>query len=207
MDLLLTILTLAILLFSIIIHEIAHGSIAYALGDTTARDEGRLDLNPLHHLDPVGSLILPVLLIIANAPVIGWAKPVPVNPANFTDKRWGELKVSLAGPMANFVVALIFGLIAKFMPLSADFLVITEIVVFYNIALGLFNLIPVPPLDGSHILFSILPDSFDELKMFLYRYGFIILLFLIFIIPVALNWIYVLADKFLSLFVGQGIMY
>jgi Zn-dependent protease len=198
----LTIFTLLILLFSIIIHEIAHGSVAYALGDPTAKEAGRLDLNPLKHLDPVGSVLLPLFLSILGGPIIGWAKPVPVNPMNFNDQRWGDLKVALAGPMANFSIALIFGLIIKFVQLPESFLIIATTVVFYNIALGIFNLIPVYPLDGSHVLFSLLPDRFEEFKRFLTQYGFIILLFVIFMIPNGLNWVFVLADKILSLFLS-----
>ncbi|MFZ3057830.1 MAG: site-2 protease family protein [Minisyncoccales bacterium] len=198
----LTIFTLLILLFSIIIHEIAHGSVAYALGDPTAKEAGRLDLNPLKHLDPVGSILLPFFLSILGGPIIGWAKPVPVNPMYFSDQRWGDLKVALAGPLANFSIALIFGLIIKFVYLPESFLIIATTVVFYNIALGLFNLIPVYPLDGSHVLFSLLPDQFEEFKRFLVQYGFIILLFIIFIIPNGLNWVFVLADKILRLFLS-----
>jgi Zn-dependent protease len=198
----LTIFTLLILLFSIIIHEIAHGSVAYVLGDPTAKEAGRLDLNPLKHLDPVGSILLPFFLSILGGPIIGWAKPVPINPMNFNDQRWGDLKVALAGPLANFSIALIFGLIIKFVYLPDSFLIIATTVVFYNIALGIFNLIPVYPLDGSHVLFSLLPDRFEEFKRFLVQYGFIILLFIIFMIPNGLNWVFVLADKILSLFLA-----
>lgn len=198
----LTIFTLLILLFSIIIHEVAHGSVAYALGDPTAKEAGRLDLNPLKHLDPIGSVLLPFFMSILGGPIIGWAKPVPINPMYFTDRRWGEFKVALAGPLSNFTVALIFGLIVKFAHLPESFLIIATTVIFYNIALGIFNLIPIFPLDGSHILFALLPDSFEEFKRFLIQYGFIILLFLIFIIPNGLNWVFVLADKILSLFLS-----
>jgi Zn-dependent protease len=137
---------------------------------------------------------------ILGGPIIGWAKPVPINPMYFIDKKWGELKVALAGPLSNFTVALIFGLIIKFVHLPESFLTIAATVVLYNIALGIFNLIPIFPLDGSHVLFALLPDRFDELKMFLTQYGFILLLFLIFIIPNGLNWVFVIADKILSLF-------
>jgi Zn-dependent protease len=200
MDLLLTILTLIILLFSIIIHEISHGTAAYYLGDPTAKMEGRLSLNPLKHLDPVGSIILPLFLMMLGGPVIGWAKPVPVNPAYFRDKRWGDLKVSLAGPASNFALALIFGLIVRFIPLPSGFVEIAAIVVTYNIALAIFNLIPLPPLDGSHILFSILPSSFDGLKVFLSQWGFVVLVFIIFLVPDSLNWIFTIAQNFLYLF-------
>ncbi|MFZ3054785.1 MAG: site-2 protease family protein [Minisyncoccales bacterium] len=200
----LTIITLLILLFSVIIHEVSHGSIAYALGDSTAKDEGRLSLNPLVHIDLVGSIILPLFLSLLNMPIIAWAKPVPVNPMNFTDRRWGDLKVSLAGPLSNFIVALIFGLIIKFVPsLPESFLIVASIVVLYNIALGLFNLIPIPPLDGSHILFSLLPDQFEGFKVFLWQYGFVLLMILIFILPNGLNWIFNLAQTILSLFINR----
>lgn len=204
---LITIFTLLILLFSIIIHEIAHGSIAYALGDPTAKDAGRLDLNPLKHLDPIGSILLPLFMSFLGGPIIGWAKPVPINPMYFRDKRWGELEVSLAGPFSNFTLALIFGLIVKFITLPQSFITIAAIVIFYNVALGIFNLIPIYPLDGSHVLFSLLPDRLNDFKIFMAQYGFIILLLLIFIIPNGLNWVFALADKVLSLFVGQGVSF
>ena len=196
------IFTLLILLFSIIIHEIAHGSVAYALGDPTARDAGRLDLNPLKHLDPVGSVLLPLFMSILGGPIIGWAKPVPINPMYFVDQKWGELKVALAGPLSNFTVALIFGLLVKFVQLPESFITIATIVIFYNIALGIFNLIPIYPLDGSHVLFSLLPDRFEEFKRTFAQYGFILLLFLIFIIPNGLNWVFILAEKILYLFLS-----
>ena len=199
-----TIFTLLILLFSVIIHEVSHGSVAYALGDSTAKDEGRLSLNPLVHIDLVGSILLPMLLLFSGMPIIGWAKPVPINPMNFSDRRWGDLKVSLAGPLSNFIIALIFGLIIKLMPsLPQSFLTIAAIIVLYNIVLGLFNLIPIPPLDGSHILFSLLPDSFEGFKVFLWQYGFILLMLLIFIIPGGLDWIFNLAQIILSFFLKQ----
>jgi len=200
----LTIITLLILLFSVIIHEVSHGSVAYALGDSTAKDEGRLSLNPLVHIDLVGSIILPLFLSLLNMPIIAWAKPVPVNPMNFTDRKWGDLKVSLAGPLSNFTVALVFGLIIKFVPsLPESFLIVAATVVLYNIALGLFNLIPIPPLDGSHILFSLLPDQFEGFKVFLWQYGFVLLMVLIFILPNGLNWIFNLAQTILSLFINH----
>lgn len=184
-SILITIFSLVILLFSVIIHELAHGYVAASLGDPTAKYEGRLTLNPLKHLDPFGSIILPLLLFISGSPILfGWAKPVPVNPYNFTDKKYGELKVSIAGPASNFLVALFFGLVMRFIPYSiflanpGIYIALTYIVSI-NIWLAVFNLIPVPPLDGSWILFSFLPEKFFYIKNFLRQYGVIILIFLI----------------------------
>lgn len=180
-----TIFSLIILLFSVIIHELAHGYVAASLGDPTAKYEGRLTLNPLKHLDPFGSIILPLLLLISRSPILfGWAKPVPVNPYNFKDKKWGELKVSAAGPISNFSLAIVFGLILRFMPQSLllvnpGIAIALTYIVTINIWLAVFNLIPVPPLDGSWILFSFLPDKFSYVKNFLRQYGIIILVFLI----------------------------
>jgi len=189
---------LIILLFSIIIHEIAHGSVAYSLGDSTAKNSGRLTLNPIKHLDPVGSILLPVFLSILSLPIIGWAKPVPINPFNFNDQKWGELKVSIAGPLANFAIALIFGLAIMFISLPQSFLEIASLVIIYNIALGVFNLIPIPPLDGSHILFSLLGERFNNIKKFLYQYGFFLLIFLVF--SGGINWLFNFSYWVTSLF-------
>ena len=177
-DMLITIFSLIVLLFSIALHEVAHGSMALRLGDSTAKYAGRLTLNPIKHIDLFGTIILPLLLIFLRSPfVIGWAKPVPVNPYNFRDQKWGSLKVSIAGPAANFLVALAFGLIIRFIPLSENLFIFLSIIVFYNFLLGLFNLIPIPPLDGSHVLFSFLPERFNQFKLFLHQYGFFILIF------------------------------
>lgn len=202
MDTLITIFSLLVLLFSIIIHEIAHGSVAYSLGDPTAKMAGRLTLNPISHLDPIGSIILPLFLMMAGMPIIGWAKPVPVNPILLQDRRWGDLKVSIAGVAANFLIAIIFGFIIKYgiAYLPQGFLMIASFVVFYNIALGLFNLIPIPPLDGSHILFSFLPESMNGVKYFLEQYGFILLMAVVFLIPGGLDWIFNIATYFLDFF-------
>ncbi len=191
MEIILTIFSLLVLFFSVIIHEIAHGSVALSLGDPTAKMAGRLSLNPVKHIDPFGSIILPLLLFVATAgqgPIFGWAKPVPVNPYNFRDKKWGNLKVSLAGPGTNLLISLFFGLILRFISIPQSLYALFSIIIIYNIILAIFNLIPIPPLDGSHILFSFLPDrSFYSFKMFLQQYGFFILLFLIFF---GLDWIF-----------------
>jgi Zn-dependent protease len=180
-----TIFSLIVLLFSVVIHELAHGYVAYSLGDTTAKYSSRLTLNPLKHLDPFGSVILPLLLLFATAgqgPIFGWAKPVPINPYNFKDQKWGTLKVAISGPASNFAIATIFGLIIRFLgaPQSVPFVELLGIIVMYNFLWGLFNLIPIPPLDGSWILFRLLPASLTGLKNFLQQYGMIILIFFIF---------------------------
>ena len=180
-----TIFSLVILLFSVIIHELAHGYVAYSLGDPTAKYAGRLTLNPLKHLDPFGSIILPLLLFIAGSPFLfGWAKPVPINPYNFSDKKYGEIKVSIAGPASNLSLAIIFGLILRFLPNeiivnNPGIGIAISFIVSINIWLAIFNLIPIPPLDGSWILFSFLPASMQNAKIFLKQYGIVILVLLI----------------------------
>ena len=179
----LTIFTLLVLLFSLVIHEVSHGWVALLLGDSTAKDEGRLSLNPLKHLDPLGSVLVPLILYVTTlgqGPLFGWAKPVPINPYNFRDQKWGTLKVALAGPLSNFLVAIFFGLIIRFFSFPGQFSQLLGIIVIYNLLWGFFNLVPIPPLDGSQILFSLLPARFWEVKEFLSRWGMFLLLFFIF---------------------------
>jgi len=193
-----------ILILSIIIHEVAHGSVAYHLGDPTAKYAGRLTLNPLKHLDPIGSIILPLFLIIFKSPILfGYAKPVPINPRNFRDQRYGSLKVALAGPASNLAIALFFGLILRFFPGLIIFPGLAEMfsfIVYINILLAIFNLLPVPPLDGSHILFALLPLSARNIKIFLQQFGLFILLFIIFFafryVIFIISWIFVLITGF-----------
>ncbi|MBP6060947.1 MAG: site-2 protease family protein, partial [Candidatus Pacebacteria bacterium] len=149
----------------------------------TARHAGRLTLNPLKHLDPFGSVILPALLVLSHSPfMFGWALPVPYNPDNLSDKRWGTLAVASAGVLANFFIAIVFGLIIRFtidLGLPKGFYIITNMIVITNLALGIFNLVPIPPLDGSKILFSLLPGSFYKILIFLEQYAFVLLLIFI----------------------------
>jgi len=204
-----TIFLLTVLLFSVIIHELAHGWVAYSLGDPTAKYEGRLTLNPLKHLDFFGSIILPFFLYLwGSSFVVGWAKPVPVNTYNFRNKKLGELKVSIAGPLSNILLAVIFGLILRFIPentnlLSSGFLVALVFIVNINIWLALFNLIPIPPLDGSWILFNLLPDKFEYFKNLLRQYGVIILIILIFS---GGSWWSAITNAFFQLITGRTLL-
>ncbi len=173
---------LIVWLLALVIHEVSHGWVAESLGDSTAKDLGRLSLNPLNHLDPIGSVLVPLFLFLSGSPIlIGWAKPVPVNPYNLRDKKYGMLKVALAGPLANFLVAVFFALVIRFLPPSAlSLIALLQIIMTYNLLLGFFNLLPIPPLDGSQILFSLLPGKFSEIKDSLFKYGPLLLIFFVF---------------------------
>lgn len=152
--------TIVVLILSIIVHEVAHGYAANALGDPTARLAGRLTLNPVPHVDVFGSLLIPGLLVLTQSPFLfGWAKPVPYNPYNLSNKRWGEAIVGIAGVATNLGIAVIFALIARY-TFSAgmeEFATIAATIVYVNLFLGLFNLIPFPPLDGFTVLRGLLP--------------------------------------------------
>ena len=178
------VISITVFIIVIVIHELAHGYAAYRLGDTTAKDAGRLTLNPLAHADPVGTILLPVMLIMMRSPVIfGWAKPVPVNPANFDNPRKGMLLTSLAGPAANFGLAVLFAILFKtglFPAYSIPWtFLLTGIII--SLVLGIFNLMPIPPLDGSQILFSLLPPEAMKYFFKIERYGFLILIALLYL--------------------------
>ena len=151
------------LIISVIIHEMAHGYAAEWLGDPTARLAGRLTANPLPHIDPLMSVILPGLLIASGSPILfGAAKPVPYNPYNLRDQKWGEAIVAFAGPAANIVIAIVFALLvrsADFIGLGPTFVILAESIIVLNIFLAFFNLVPIPPLDGSKIFPKFLPVS------------------------------------------------
>lgn len=150
------------LILSLVIHEYMHGLIAYFQGDDTARRAGRLTLNPIPHLDPIGSIALPLMSIVSGLPIIGWAKPVPFNPYNLRNKKWGPTFVALGGPIANFGGAALTLLLLRFVIGTAHLTANNLLVIFLlqfaviNIVLGVFNLIPIPPLDGSKLLAAIL---------------------------------------------------
>ena len=174
-----------ILIMSVVIHEVSHGYAARALGDHTAEYEGRLTLNPAKHLDPVGSFLVPFASYMLGGFIIGWAKPVPYNPYNLRPSRWSEAMVAGAGPISNIGIALIFGLFLRFVAgsfASPALLEVTVIIVFINLLLAVFNLMPIVPLDGSKILFALFPQSYGGLRSFFERYSLVLLLVFIFFI-------------------------
>ena len=224
----------ATLLYSVIIHEVSHGVVALWLGDITAKYAGRITLNPISHIDPIRSILIPILLIPTGF-AFGYAKPVPYNPHNLRDQKWGALYVALAGPATNFLCALVAALLAAVIPFSlADKSEIYQsfsrviaggdgffarfgdlaqamsgslpdiafglllFVVFWNVVLGCFNLLPIPPLDGSKILFTFFPIS-ERTQVQLEQYGFFVLLFIIFFFPEPIR---AFISFFLNIFFG-----
>lgn len=167
-----------VLVFSAVFHEYMHGYAAYRLGDLTAKNAGRLTLNPLKHLEWIGSVFLPLIMVLSGMSFIfAWAKPVPYNPFNLRDRKYGDAKVGVAGPLANFMLALVFGLILRFAPItSLSFAGFLSIIVYVNLMLMIFNLIPIPPLDGSKILSAFLPADKREKYLSMERYGFIMVI-------------------------------
>ena len=173
------------LIMSATFHEYMHGFAANQLGDPTAKNAGRLSLNPIKHLDLVGSVLIPLFLVIMQSPFLfGWAKPVPFNPYNLRNRKWGEAIVAAAGPGINIVIALVFGLILRFgasaMPVPAVFIV--EMITLINILLAIFNLVPIPPLDGSKILFALLPPSAANVRRIMEQYSTFLVLFFILVL-------------------------
>jgi len=199
---------LIVLIFSAVIHEVSHGYVAQALGDPTAEQAGRLTLNPLKHLDPFGSVILPLLLsLIPGGIIFGWAKPVPYNPNNLKDPKKGGALIAAAGPASNFLIAIAFSVFCALLPIATSMkraisgMFVTGdltsatpllsnpvsmlyflflIVVLINIVLGVFNLVPIPPLDGSKVLFGFLPVDLHRFEAFFGQFGFVILILFIF---------------------------
>lgn len=203
-------------IYSVIIHEVSHGFMALWLGDLTAKYADRLNLNPMKHIDPFGSVVLPLLLFVTQSPfLIGWAKPVPYNPYNLSNQKWGSTLVALAGPLSNFLLAFLATIIAKFLPLTllvkkdiltrfygiisghGDFMdnfnffaqSLSEsllgiffglllMIIFWNVVLGCFNLLPIPPLDGSKILYDIFSVS-ERTIVLIQQYSLFILIFFI----------------------------
>ena len=207
---------IVILLYSVIIHEVSHGVAALWLGDATAKYAGRLNLNPMHHIDPIGSVAVPLVMMFTTGFAFGWAKPVPYNPYNLRDQKWGPALVAIAGPLSNFSVALIATILAKVLPvaLAIKFDILQRFIgilggvgdwsdrwghlaeavagsggsilfgllimtIFWNVVLGMFNLLPIPPLDGSKIMYSLFSLRTETIIMF-EQLGFILLLLVIF---------------------------
>ncbi len=171
-----------VLIFSAIIHEYMHGWMAERLGDSTAKEAGRLTLNPLPHIDLFGSILLPFILIMTGSHfVFGWAKPVPFNPYNLRDQKYGAAKVAAAGPLGNLITALFFGAILRFFPLNSPTLVLAlQLIVFINLLLMVFNLVPIPPLDGSKIILPFLPRRWQLNYLKVEQYGmFLVVIFIV----------------------------
>jgi Zn-dependent protease len=185
-------ISLPVLIFSVVLHEVAHGYAARAQGDPTAAMLGRLTLNPLAHLDPFGSVLIPGMLALTGAPILGWAKPVPVNPRHFRNYKRGDIIVSLAGVTVNFFLAIAFALFmvlviwgSRFAPgLGNTWNILRQMADYgiqINFALMLFNLIPIPPLDGSHVFYHLLPPALGAKYRQLGQYGMFILFVLLFV--------------------------
>jgi len=178
------------LIFAIVFHEVAHGWVARALGDPTAYERRRLSLNPLRHVDPVGTIVLPGALALASLPVFGWAKPVPVNKRRLNNPRFGMMAVAAAGPFTNLALAglaaVSLGLLARAGGEGAvvEFVALNlQNFILINIFLALFNLLPIPPFDGSHIVEGVLPRRAAQAYGHLQRYGFALLFLLLLVVP------------------------
>ncbi len=204
------ILSLPPLLLALTVHEYFHGYVAYRMGDPTAKFAGRLTFNPLKHIDPFGFLAFLIFRF-------GWAKPVPINPYNFNNYRKGIIYTSIAGPLSNFVLAFVFGFSLRILHHSTishqlmPLWIMLQLGLIYNLILCVFNLIPVPPLDGSKVLFHLLPEKYSYVLDYLERYGFVFLIALIFIdnlgIPILWGWIGPFVKFFGTLFSGTAGIY
>lgn len=181
-NLLLAPIQILAVLFSIVLHEVSHGFMALHLGDRTAKDLGRLTLNPVRHLDLVGSIILPLFTFFAGGFIFGYAKPVPYNPHNLRDKKYGPAKVAMAGPLTNISLAVLFGLILRFLPssglpVSAQSAELIQFIVLMNLVLAVFNLVPIPPLDGHWLVLTFVSDRYHQFKQAYVRSGWLIFIF------------------------------
>lgn len=178
---------IAILIMSVVIHEVAHGYAALAMGDVTAKYAGRLTLNPIKHLDLFGSVILPIIMsMVPGGIMLAWAKPVPYNPYNLNNKRWGELLVAIAGPISNISIAIMVGLLIR-IAVSFNFIgpaiTLALITVIMNLYLALFNMIPIPPLDGSKVLLGLFPKLANKYRQFSPIQGIVLVILFITVFP------------------------
>lgn len=174
---------IVVLIFSAIFHEYMHGFAALRLGDPTAKNAGRLTFNPIVHLDLFGSILLPLSMVLLGSPFLfAWAKPVPYNPNNLSDKKYGDAKVAAAGPLANLAIAVVLALVLRFMPFSAPtFSMLIASIIYINLILMVFNLIPIPPLDGSKIVSAFLPDKIKSRYLSLERFGLLFVFMFIYV--------------------------
>jgi len=201
------IFSLAVLLMSVIVHEVSHGYVAWMLGDPTAKLSGRLTLNPTSHLDPIGSVIVPVITWSIGIP-FGWAKPVPYNPYNLKAGKWGPAIVAAAGPLSNFALALLFGLGLRLsfilgITVSSTVIQAVFIVLFINLSLGIFNLLPIAPLDGSKLLFALLPYHLNYIEEFMVRNQFLLVLALILVMNSSVAvWLIIFENTLINLILG-----
>ena len=176
------IFTIIILIMSVVIHEVSHGYAAELLGDPTPRLQKRLTLNPLRHIDPFGSIIVPIITSFGGF-TFGWAKPVEWNPHNVKNRRVGELLIAIAGPGSNILIALVFGMMIRFSHVfSGSFIDLAAYVVLVNIVLAVFNLIPIPPLDGSKVLFSMLPHRYLRIRESFERYAIFLMILVVLVL-------------------------
>lgn len=179
------VITLVVILISMVLHELAHGYVAYWLGDDTAKTDGRLTLNPLRHLDPVLSIAMPLLLLLTGGPVFGGAKPVPVDSRKLRHGPWGMALVAIAGPLTNILLAFLGFLLGHFtgaftlVGISSLWGQVMSSFVMVNLGFGIFNLIPIPPLDGSRVLYAIAPDAVRRLLEKIEPFGMMIVLILV----------------------------
>ncbi len=180
------IIAFMVILLSMMLHELAHGVVAYKLGDDTAKTEGRLTLNPLKHLDPILSIAMPLILFLSGGPIFGGAKPVPINTRKLKHGVWGIALVAIAGPLTNFVLAFLAFLLGHFTGWMYASGILGEIFtdfVFINLGFGIFNLIPIPPLDGSRVLYAIAPDPVRELMVRMENWGIVLVMLLVILVP------------------------
>lgn len=183
---------------SAIFHEYMHGWTADQLGDPTARYAGRLTLNPKSHIDLFGTILMPILLSLASSGsfLFAYAKPVPYNPYNLKNQKWGPVLVGLAGPLANFALAAVFAFFSRFVPIKSSMFDFFQIIILANLGLMVFNLVPIPPLDGSKLLYALWPARSAQILQTFERYGFVILILFIFyasrFLSPIIEWFYLL---------------